>query len=191
MLYSLFLSATKNKHKQTNKQKQNSESLNHFSFPNLLGTSFCLLTFLGRMVGFFLLPHYSLGTSSCGLIVSGSEKGETLGSNEASPSPSLPSRSNHQGRQEQCNLKLVPSSILYNGLLPNICILSSVVICGLFVPLPTSLPFPTITPLDQPPGGHQTGAAFTLFLISPTALSLPSFLPYGCVHQCPSPLSSP
>lgn len=103
------------KQTQTNKQKkQNSESLNHFSFPNLLGTSFCLLTFLGRMVGFFLLPHYALGTSSCGLIVSGSEKGESLGSNGASLSPSLPSRSNHQGRQEQCNLKLVPSGYWIN-----------------------------------------------------------------------------
>lgn len=71
VLYSLFLSATKNKHKQ---KKQNSECLNNFSFPNLLGTSFCLLTFLGRMVGFFLLPHHVLGTSSCGLIVSGNEK---------------------------------------------------------------------------------------------------------------------
>lgn len=100
--------------KQTNKQKkQNSESLNHFSFPNLLGTSFCLLTFLGRMVGIFLLPHYALGTSSCGLIVSGNEKGESLGSNRASLSPSLPSHSN-QGKQEQCNLKLVPSGYWIN-----------------------------------------------------------------------------
>lgn len=97
----------------TNKKKQNSECLNNFSFPNLLGTSFCLLTFLGRMVGFFLLPHHALGTSSCGLIVSGNEKGESLGSNGASLSLSLPSRSN-QGRQEQCNLKLVPSGYWIN-----------------------------------------------------------------------------
>lgn len=91
-------------------------------------------------------------------------------------SPSLPSSFNHQGRQEQCNLKLVPSGywinnsfMFYNSLLAKVYILSSLVICVLlplhFVPISTSMPFPTIATLDQPSWRLSNRSCFNFLLL--------------------------
>lgn len=123
--------------KQTQTEKAKLWEFESFFISKSIGTSFRLLTFLSLVVGSFLLPHSALETSSCGLIVSGNEKGESRGSNWASLSPSLPSSSNHQGRQEQCNLNLfhqvtglTDSFMFYKSLLAKVYILSSLVTCA-------------------------------------------------------------